>query len=233
MSMSAASIQQSRIRPGSVDPALWLGLLFGVALPLAMAEMFFTYVAVLQTVWLERAKLLELPIVAGEVLVIAWAFRQGFDRQVLWAALSRDIRWALMALFGALAVSSLLSTMPLEASLQSLIVVVHLYFAAAVYFLAARAPAFARGETFIAGLAWGLVPIALLTVVRFQFPPPLSEIPGGRIDWVFALPGFISVRYFGTWTGAVAAALAVGILHRGVAELRRGHGKGSTRSRSG
>ena len=61
-------------------------------------------------------------------------------------------------------------------------------------------------------LGAGLLLLAVLTFWRFAFPPPASMVPGGVIEWGSALPGFISVRHFGSWTGAIATGFLVMLL---------------------
>jgi O-antigen ligase len=43
----------------------------------------------------------------------------------------------------------------------------------------------------------------------------LSQIPGGEIEWASAVPGFISVRHFGSWTAAITAAFMAMLLYAG------------------
>ena len=62
-------------------------------------------------------------------------------------------------------------------------------------------------------LAIGLIALALLTAWKFLLPPPAALVPGGRIEWGAALPGFISVRHFGSWTGAIATGLMIALLY--------------------
>ena len=38
-------------------------------------------------------------------------------------------------------------------------------------------------------------------------------VPGGVIEWHAALPGFISVRHFGSWTGAVTVGFMAMLLY--------------------
>lgn len=191
-----------------------LGILFGIIMPVLSGLLFPTYIHHMPLKWQERARLLEVHFVASEILVIAWAYARGFDRDRLWATLSPDIRSALLVWLAAMFFSSaVLATQPVDALLQSLIQVVHLYFFAAVYHLARRD---GRGEyrTFLTWLVAGLPVLIIYTLWRFNFPPPLSQIPGGRIEWDFALPGFINLRYLGTWVGAIAAAISVHVLYR-------------------
>lgn len=61
-------------------------------------------------------------------------------------------------------------------------------------------------------LGGGLIALATLTFWRFAFPPPASAVPGGVIEWGSALPGFINVRHFGSWTGAIATGFLVMLL---------------------
>ncbi len=204
----------SASRLGALSFKARLGLLFGIVAPVLSGLIFPTYVAVLPSLAMNRAMLLELQFVACELLVIGWAFRAGMDRNRLWRSLALDVRLAVLVLLAAMfASAALISKYPADALLQSLTQLVHLYFAAAVFHLS-TAERDVSEDVLIRPLAAGLAVLAIYTAWRFGFPPDPSAVPGGKIEWSFALPGFISVRYLGTWTGAIAAALAVHLLYR-------------------
>lgn len=189
-------------------------MLFGVTMPLVTALVFPTYVHKMPFVWQERARLLELPFVASELLVIGIATARGMTLQAMWRRLSADVRVAVLILLGAMTASTLLmATQPADAALQSIIQVVHLHFALGVWFLASRQPV-QEWDTLIDWLVAGCFVLAGYSAWRLGFPPTVSQVPGGLIEWSFALPGFISVRYLGTWLGCIAAALSINLLYR-------------------
>lgn len=190
-----------------------LGILVGVVMPIVAALLYPTYTHLMQPPWLEWSRLIELPFVLCEAAVIRWASRQGLDITTIWRVLPADVKMAAITLLvGIFASSFFISAQPLQSLCISLITVVHLLFALSVFHLAGTAaPRDARSLVTVLGV--GLPVLALLTVLKFGFPPPLSEVPGGRIEWGSAVPGFISVRHFGSWTGAVAAAFTAVLLY--------------------
>ena len=86
--------------------------------------------------------------------------------------------------------------------------VIHLRFGTAIYFFARQSGGRAA-DRLVWLLALGLIPLAALTWWRFSFPPAPETVLGGVIEWGSALPGFINVRHFGSWTGAIAAGLMI------------------------
>jgi exopolysaccharide production protein ExoQ len=193
----------------------WLGWTIGVIMPLCAALFYPTYMHQMQPAWVEWTRLLELPFVACELVIIHVAFRRGYtDRDVL-VRLPRDIVAALALLLVGLVVSSVFVSRNAAASIfLSLTTLVHLRFCAAIFFLAREGDLAApQLECFQARLVAGLGALSMLTIWRFHFPPPLAEVLGGQIEWGSALPGFINVRHFGSWTGAIAAASLIDLLY--------------------
>lgn len=190
-----------------------VGLLVGVVMPVIAAALYPVYMHQMQPAWAEWTRLLELPFVACELVVTHIAIRRGYSDAEGWARLPKDIRWALGVLaVGLVASSALVSKNPAVSIAISLITVVHLRFGAAVFHLARSEPAEVVAPLF-RWLSWGLVALTLLTAVKFAFPPPPETVPGGRVVLPAALPGFINVRHFGSWTGAIAAGLMVRLLY--------------------
>jgi len=208
----------ARRTPGSftvpyISLAGRLGIAFGILMPVVAALLFPTYVHKMPLIWQERARLLELPFVLSELALIVIAVSRGLTLQAMWRQVSRDVRVAVVVLLATMAVSSvLMASQTADAVLQSLIQLVHLYFALAVFYLARMEPVRDWSQLLVALVA-GVFVIALYSAFRLGFPPPLSRVPGGAIEWDFALPGFISVRYLGTWLGAIGAALAIKLLY--------------------
>ena len=205
-----ATIKAPAIR---LDLFGWLGLVVGVVMPVLSALIYPVYMHQMQPPWAEWTRLMELPFVACELAIIHVALRRGYRDAPVWAVLPRDVRVALGLLVVGLTVSSLFVSKNVPVSvLLSLTTLIHLRFGAAVWFLARSEGAMAaRGLVPI--LALGLIPLTIMTVWKFQFPPPEWTVPGGKIEWPSALPGFISVRHFGSWTGAIAAGLMLALLY--------------------
>lgn len=206
----AATITASVRRWGLYD---WLGVGLGIAMPVIAALLYPTYIHRVTPGWAEWTRLLELPFVACELVVILVAVRAGYRDAAIWRRLPRDVVAAFALLCVGLTVgSAFLSKHPLDSILLSLTTLIHLRFCATIYFLARTRP---PGEirALFPWLTLGLVVLAILTIWRFQLPPPAASVPGGAIEWGSALPGFINVRHFGSWTGAIAAGLMLALLY--------------------
>lgn len=205
-----ATIRTSVVR---LDLFGWLGLVVGIVMPLLSALLYPVYMHQMQPVWAEWTRLLELPFVACELAIIHVAIRAGYRDAAVWVALPRDIHIALGLLGIGLLVSSTLFSAHVAVSLTlSITTLIHLRFGAAIWFLARRNGAGGLGA-FFPLIGVGLIALTIMTVWKFQLPPPEWTVPGGRIEWPSALPGFISVRHFGSWTGAIAAGLMLALLY--------------------
>jgi exopolysaccharide production protein ExoQ len=172
------------------------GLLIGCGL------VFRTYAITMATPLMEAARQLGVPFILAELCVIGWASRNGFGLFDFWKSLPAYGQW-LMGLFlssfwvGSVFVSELKEI----AILHNLFLLIHLVFACAVAHLAGR---FSRDDqdkmaAFIIG---GMAVFAIMIAQAFIFHPPLNFLPGTEI-WQFAVPGFISVRLFGAFCGAM------------------------------
>lgn len=206
----AATIRNPVVGWGLHD---WLGVTLGVVMPVVAALLYPTWMHSMASGWAEWTRLLELPFVACELVIVHIAVRAGYRDAAIWRLLPRDTRIAFGLLLVGLTVgSAFVSRNPSGSILLSLTTLVHLRFCAVVFFFARRQPEGGTGALF-AWLTIGLVALAVLTMWRFQLPPPASSVPGGVIEWGSALPGFISVRHFGSWTGAIAAGLMLALLY--------------------
>jgi O-antigen ligase len=166
----------------------------------------------MQTPWVEWSRLLEAPFVVSEILVILWASRKGLDCHQIWQSFPWDIKIAsAFLIFGVFTSSLIISAHPLESMTLSMITILHLLFAFSIHHLLRLTNVY-DFTPFIILLGAGLISLAALTFWRFAAPPPPSMVPGGVIEWGSALPGFISVRHFGSWTGAIAAGFLVMLL---------------------
>ena len=196
-----------------------LGVTFGILMPLVSGLIYPTYTNYMPQPWLETTRLLEFPFVAAELVIIVWALATGMDSVRFWRSLSLDTRIALVVFLIGLFVSSILiSANPPYSLLISLTTAVHLIFAVSLVHLLRKFGAGGR-KLFLLLHGVGLIFLAIYTAWRFEFAPDPSLVPGGQIRWDNAIPGFISVRHLGSWTGAIAAAFAMRILF-----LRNGTG---------
>lgn len=199
--------------PARMSPAEWLGVWIGIVMPIISAAAYPTYMHSMQTPWVEWSRLLEAPFVVCEIGVIFWAGRKGMNSSRMWRSLPKDIKIASVFLaFGVFASSLFISEQPLKSVTISLITAVHMLFAFSIYHLLRHS----NGKDFrpfVMLLGAGLISLSALTFWRFALPPPPSTVPGGVIEWSSALPGFISVRHFGSWTGAIAAGFLIMVLY--------------------
>lgn len=192
---------------------VWLGIVIGIVMPIASALIYPTYMHQMQPEWAEWTRLLELPFIACELVIIHVAIKAGYRDGTILRVLPTDVLVALALLVLGLTVSSVMvSKNPAVSITLSITTLIHLRLCAVVFFLAKSA----REERFWSFFLWlglGLVALTLITVWKFQFPPAEWTVPGGKIEWSSALPGFISVRHFGSWSGAIAAGLMIALLY--------------------
>ena len=213
----SASDQIARFIEGTRLGAIQRSTLFwaitlGIALPVLSAVLFPTYYTRMEFWLYERQRLLEMPYVAFEVAFFLWAGRNGFDLSSEFRKLTPDIRVAGSVLILAIFVSSTLIAKDVTyAVTHSLLWLVHAVFALAVVHFFREHPT-RCGDGFMSWHVVGLAVLALYTAWWFATPPPLEELPFREILLRGAVPGFIDVRHFGSWTGAIAAGLAIRIL---------------------
>lgn len=190
-----------------------LGIIIGIVMPIVSACLFPTYVHEMHPAWIEWARLTELPFVLSEFAIIQAAIGRGYRDVAIWRALPRDIRIAAGLLLVGITVSSITASRNPPASITiSIVTVIHLRFAAAVYFLAGTA-AVEKLRELLPLIGVGLVVLTVLTAWRFLLPPPAAMVPGGVIEWASAMPGFINVRHLGSWAGAAAAGTMIALLY--------------------
>ena len=191
----------------------WLGIATGILMPVLAALVYPVYMHQMQPAWAEWTRLMELPFVACELVVVQFAVRTGYRDRLIWMSLPCDVKVAFGLLFVGLTVSSVLFSKNTAASVTlSLTTLVHLRFCGATFFLI-RSDRNADVRTFLPLLVLGLAALTILTIWKFKMPPPELTVPGGKIEWASALPGFISIRHFGSWTGAIAAGLLLAVLY--------------------
>ncbi len=191
----------------------WLGIATGILMPVLAAFVYPVYMHQMQPAWAEWTRLMELPFVACELVVVQFTVRTGYRDRLIWMSLPRDVKVAFGLLFIGLTVSSVLYSKNTAASVTlSLTTLVHLRFCGATFFLI-RSDRNADVRTFLPLLVLGLAALTILTIWKFKMPPPELTVPGGKIEWASALPGFISIRHFGSWTGAIAAGLLLAVLY--------------------
>jgi len=192
---------------------IMLGIGFGVIMPIVSAYLYPTYTNLMPEPWVETTRLLEFPFIAAELLVVLYTMRLGLSIERTWLSLSFDIKIASVVLIlGLFASSIFISQRPLYSLSMSLANVVHIWFAFSVAYLIQVYGDNGRKQ-FLLWLGVGLIFLTFYIAWRFAFAPDPSQVRGGMIRWDNAIPGFISVRHFGSWTGAIAAAFSIRILY--------------------
>jgi exopolysaccharide production protein ExoQ len=196
-------------------PSLWLGILIGIVMPVVAGLAFPTYHHILATQWLEWTKLLEAPFLICEFLVVCFAMYKGMEINRFIEPLSRDLKIASGLFLVGLWYSSLLvSAVPATSLALSVGTMIHILFAFSIFFFFEKQDG-RNFDLFWQSMGVGLIVLALYTAWRFLFPISAALVPGGKIEWDFSVPGFISIRYFGTWTGAIAAFFIAMVIQKG------------------
>ena len=206
-------LARNGVIPHLASPSAALAIMVAIVLPVALALIYPTYTYTVYPQWFEWTRLHELPFVFFEGLVIVFALRRGLELAPAWVGLPKDVRIAtLVLLTGAFIGSALYSKHPDISITGTCIQIIHLAFAVAVFHLLVhekRRDLAALLPMFAASIAI----LAVYTAIWFAIAPDPSMVPGGVIWWPNAIPGFISVRHFGSWSGAIAAGFAIAILY--------------------
>jgi exopolysaccharide production protein ExoQ len=191
------------------EPPYVMGILFGIVMPILSAIIYPTYTYRMSTPGAEWTRLIELPFVVCEAGVIGWALFKGLEVSKTLQSMPKDLKAALVLLMIGITLSSVfISKRPADSIIISMFTVIHLLFFLSVLHLICRST-LRDLQNFAYLSGFGLLALIAMTAVRFGFPPPASQVEGGQILWSSALPGFINVRHFGSWTGAVCAAFLI------------------------
>lgn len=203
------------------DTAKRILTLDGVALLLMLpmfvsAFLFATYDIAMTSLPLEILRQLNAPFVVAELVVIVVAMRRGMTIRGLVAMLDAPARAALAVFLASFWIGGAFTSQAAPfALLHNLCVPIHALFACAVMHLLA-AVRDAETDRFAKLIAAALAAFAVLTAIKFAFPPPGRPIE--TIIWQFALPGFISVRLFGALVAPFACLFAyLALADRGAA----------------
>lgn len=196
-------------------PLLVISMIVGVLMPMIAAWVYPTYTHMMPDPVMEWTRLQEIPFVISEAIIIGWALLKGMELRYFKTIIPRHYLVAAGIFMVGLWSSTLfVSKVPATSLMISLSMLVHILFGLSVYYLVeyTKKPTV---EQFASVLGVGLIALAILTACRFLFAALFAPIPGNEIEWSSALPGFISVRHFGSWTGAIAAIFATLLLNRG------------------
>lgn len=196
------------------SPLLVITLVISIIMPIVAAWIYPTYTHMMPDPVMEWTRLQEIPFVVSEALIIGWAILRGMELRFFKPILPRDCLMAgAVFMVGVWGSTLLVSKVPATSLMISLCTVVHIIFGLSVFYLVENAKK-PNVEPFSSVLGLGLIALASLTALRFLFAALFAPIPSNEINWSSALPGFISVRHFGSWTGAIAALFTALLLNR-------------------
>mgnify|MGYP006187334889 CR=1 FL=1 len=192
-------------------PLLAIGLLISVLL-VFNGLVFRTYTISMASPAWEAARQLGLPYVMSEIGVVIYALRRGLDLSEVWKKLPRYVRYVSLLFLASFWVgSAFYSKVTPLAIAQNIIFLIHPIFAIAIYHSVSSPDA--RGlRGFVLAIAGGLLIFCGMTAFAFLNHPPLAAMPDNIIVWQFIIPGFISVRLFGAFCGAIFCFLLAQLL---------------------
>lgn len=152
---------------------------------------------------LEALRRIGIVFLAFEAAIVLLAFSRGFSVATAFAGMGRFDKIAL-AVFVAFMLPGGLLNSPITALATSisLTMLFHMLFASAIWY---SVPEITRRDVERFGLIIFLGLLAFLPLLLWTFAFPPLEIDRYNHQWQFAVPGFISVRTFGGFTGAVTA----------------------------
>jgi exopolysaccharide production protein ExoQ len=205
--MATVSLKQERTRL-----AVWLELTPGNLGVLTMILLIFcglyfrTYDVTMADSGVEFMRQWGLPFIIAEIAVIIIAMRNGFNLTRALEGLPKAAQILLAVFFGTFWIgAAFFSIFPHQSSLFNVSTVIHLMFALALAHSSSGVNAVSLDRT-LQAIGIGMSMFAIMTVFAFIYHPPLSDFPprmDGFIDWQFSIPGFISVRLFGAFCGAL------------------------------
>lgn len=205
MGMTAISQLQRPLQSSAtpkVSTLAMLGVLIS-GLLLGCGLVFRTYMISMPTPGMEMARQFGLPFIVTELAVIFWARGQGFNLRSVWQSLPSYAQWLFGLFLGSFWIgSAFVSEVKILAILHNIFMLVHIVFACSVAHIAGR---FAQVdlEKMAKMLVIGLVLFCVLTAYALIYHPPFHTMPNNEIVWQFAIPGFISLRLFGAFCGAL------------------------------
>lgn len=184
-----------------------LGLVAGFVLPMVAAAVFPTYSIAVGNPSLESARQLGYPWTLAELCLVLFAIRRGYSIRSAWTRLSTPVQLAAALFLATFWLSSAFLSLHPGFSLQLTVGwSIHLLFLSALtHLFAARETV--RLHDLWYGFALGMPALAVAIAVHFLWLPPGLSGLEHQIDWGTAIPGFISVRLFGAWAGAVLTFL--------------------------
>ncbi len=203
--MTAQSAQLETVgRSSKFDQTTVLALLVGMA-PLLGGILFRTHQYHVESSWYEALRQLDMPYILIELGVVLWAHEKGLNFKGFFKKLDRSYQLAMALFLTTFAVGSLIyAPIPGYSLLRASYWLIHIGFALSVWHLLKEAPADTVNKISDAMVA-GLAIFVPLLIGHFVLAPDPADTKLGQIIWSSAVPGCLSVRHFGLWTGAVLA----------------------------
>jgi exopolysaccharide production protein ExoQ len=185
-----------------VFPLVFLGSLI-VGLLIFCGFLFWTYTISMPVQSMEMVRQLGLPFIVAELAFILWAATRGFRLDAFWRGLAPYLKWSVLLFLGTFWIgSAFYSEVRPLAVLHNIFMLIQLVFACALAFAVGRFD-YEDIHKMATALAAGLLLFCGMTAYAFTFHPPLSSMPNNEIIWQYAVPGFISLRLFGAFCGAL------------------------------
>lgn len=201
------TVSGDRFGPGSVAVAIILGS------TLLAAIAFRTYGLEVAPLSMELVRHFGLFFLLAELAVIAISCAAGLRLGAALAALRRTDRMMLAAWLALFWIGSTLAAEPSYALTAVISWPIHVLFGFAVWHLACRehVTAAETAQRVASGMAIVLCGSLVLTALHFAAAPEQGPLPGGKVFWSGAIPGFMSVRLFGVVVG-YAGLFGAGLL---------------------
>jgi exopolysaccharide production protein ExoQ len=164
---------------------------------------FRTYTIAMSSPSWEAARQFGLPYVFAEIGVILYALRRGLDLRDVWNIFPCFLQYCIIFFATIFWIGGVFrSPIAPLATAQNLIFLIHPIFAIAIYHSISRLDLLEM-RRFVVALAIGLLIFCAMTAYAFLNHPPIATMPNDEIVWQFIIPGFISVRLFGAFCGAL------------------------------
>lgn len=186
-----------------------------VLVPIFAGLLYHTYEISVASAYLETTRQLGLVFILCEAAVIILALRGGYRPVADILALSPFLRMTLLFLLTTFWISSALMvpgeppTGPLQFA-YDLTMIIHLLFAGAIAHGIGTIDRSAL-RCFATWMGFGALAFAVFTAIQF-IARPLPEPLPAWFEWQYAIPGYISVRLFGAYYGALLLFFAAFIL---------------------
>jgi exopolysaccharide production protein ExoQ len=205
-----ASSVELPLAKGLISPFI-IGHVIG-ALLLVAAAAYPTYFIRMISDSAEFSRQIGLIFLVTQLAVLLFSMHRGFSIHAEWQHLTKTTQIAFALWMATFWISSVTATNNVSyALIYSFIWLIQPIFALALRY---SAKTIGRGDvrTMALAIAFWMPIFCIITAYRFIYHPPEWTVPGGIINWQFAVPGFISLRLFGAFCGAILTLLVATVL---------------------